>query len=99
MLKKQILIFVGLSILSFSIFYFTSVQVFDGVIDFESGAQKFSVEKPLSLSDLFNKNSQEAIDAGVKDVRLKPVGWMLLFILIIGLPILISYRIGLRKRN
>ena len=75
---------------------FFPVELYDGVAILKDGTQ---VDEKLSLSYLINKAAfiKEYESLGVVDLALKPVGWILVGIVNIGLPFLLGYRISIAK--
>jgi hypothetical protein len=92
MLKYGTLVLLGIAALTF----FLPVELYDGYVLFDDGSQ---VDEKLSLSYLINKSSflKGYADQGVIDIALKPVGWILVGIVNVGLPYLIGYRISIAK--
>jgi hypothetical protein len=80
---------------------FLPIELYDGYAVLESGEL---LQEKLSLSYLISK--QEVIQKydyiGVQDLRLNGIGWILVGIVNIGLPLLLGYRIAIarhKKRN
>ncbi len=75
---------------------FLPVELFDGYALLDDGSM---VDEKLSLSYLINKSEfiKGYEDLGVVDIRLKPIGWILVGIVNIGLPFLLGYRIAIAK--
>src|SRR5690606_34130099 len=77
---------------------FLPIELYDGEAVYTSGE---TTDEKLSLSYLIQKeqiiselNSHELVD-----IRLKPVGWILVFIVNFGLPLLIGYRVSIYQRQ
>lgn len=77
---------------------FLPVELYDGYALLQDGTM---VDEKLSLSYLINKKefikNYEAL--GVVDIALKPVGWILVGIVNLGLPFLLGYRISIAKEK
>jgi hypothetical protein len=92
MLKYGTLVLLGIA----AITCFLPVELYDGYALLDDGTK---VDEKLSLSYLINKSSfiKGYADQGVVDIALKPVGWILVGIVNVGLPYLIGYRISMAK--
>ena len=77
---------------------FVPIELYDGEVVYTSGE---TTDEKLSLSYLINKELviSELNSAEVVDIRLKPVGWILVFIVNFGLPLLIGYRVSIYQRQ
>lgn len=77
---------------------FLPVELYDGYAVLHDGAM---VDEKLSLSYLVNKTEfiKNYEDMGVVDIRLKPIGWILVAIVNIGLPFLLGYRVSIAKNK
>ncbi len=93
--KRFILVFIGTATLLFGLFYFYPAQVFEGKVVGESG----ELIMDLSLRTLLfgdelpsNLNSENIISIG-------PTlsGWLILFVIIIGLPFMLAYRSTVKR--
>lgn len=77
---------------------FLPIELYDGEAVYTSGE---TTDEKLSLSYLINKEQiiSELNTAEVVDIRLKPIGWILVFIVNFGLPLLIGYRVSIYQRQ
>lgn len=97
--KKPILLFVSTSLLLLLIFLLFPINLFDGVIEYEEPLRSYSVEAPLSLSYFIGIGYEEADMQYVRDFYLTAKGWMLAFIVIVGLPGLLAFRLSLSRNK
>lgn len=72
------------------------IELYDGYALLEDGLKS---EEKLSLSYFVNKSNflSTYADRGVVDIALKPIGFILVFIVNFGLPLLLGYRIAIAK--
>ena len=99
MFKKPLFIFIlGVVLIATPLFLFP-INLFNGVIVFESGFQKVVQEAPLSLSYFIGLGYEEKDMVGVSDFYLKQEGYILAFCLIIGFPALLAYRLKIRNNQ
>lgn len=84
-----------------AIFFLFPINFFDGAIVLENGIQTMTVERPLSLSYFIGLGYDEQDMDIVRDFYLKPKGWFMAFVFIVGIPALVAYRFYLArlKRN
>jgi len=95
-LKKSLIIF-GISVVVLTaVFCCVPIEMFDGEKVFEVNGQEIVVKEKLSLSHFFGIGLEEANLDLAKSFRLTGMGWILVFIFIIGIPGLISYRFYLK---
>ena len=96
MFKKPLFIFLlGVILIATPLFLFP-INLFNGAIVFENGAQKIVQDAPLSLSYFIGLGYQENEMVGVVDFYLKQEGYILAFCLIIGFPALLAYRLKIK---
>lgn len=96
MFKKSILIFLlGVIVIATPLFLFP-INLFNGAIIFENGAQKIVQDAPLSLSYFIGLGYTEQDMVGVADFYLKQEGYILAFCLIFGFPALLAYRLKIK---
>jgi hypothetical protein len=96
MFKKPLFIFLlGVILIATPLFLFP-INLFNGAIVFENGAQKIVQDAPLSLSYFIGLGYQEKEMVGVADFYLKQEGYILAFCLIIGFPALLAYRLKIK---
>lgn len=96
---RPILIFIVGSVLLASLFFLLPINIFDGVIEYKDELQEMDQNTPLSLSYFIGIGYEHSEMQFVKDFYLTKTGIMMAFIIIIGFPALIAYRIYLKKNN
>lgn len=101
MKKKYLLIFLICSLVVSAIFFLIPINLFDGEIVFENanGVALQPIKAKLSLSYFIGIGASTEDLKGVKDFYLLPMGYFFAFLMIFGLPALISYRIYLNNQN
>ena len=77
---------------------FLPIELYDGEAVYTSGE---TTDEKLSLSYLINKEQiiSELNTTEVVDLRLKAIGWILVFIVNFGLPLLIGYRVSIYQKQ
>ncbi|MCH2224352.1 MAG: hypothetical protein MK066_06235 [Crocinitomicaceae bacterium] len=95
-LKRTLIIYISLVLLLAILFFTIPIALFDGVIEFEDSVQSFMVKTPIPLSYFLGIGTGDMEAAGVKDFYLTMTGYILAFVLILGVPGLISYRYYLK---
>lgn len=98
-IKKPIYLFVLLMLLIALPLVLFPINLFDGEIVYQSGISKIVEPRPLSLHFVagLEYNKEELL--GVEDYYLKPRGWVLAFLFIVGFPALISYRVWVKQKT
>lgn len=81
-------------VIALALFLFP-INLFDGEIVVQHGFKEVVDEAPLSLSYFIGMGYKESEMVDVKSFRLLPMGYVMAFVIIIGIPALISYRIHL----
>ncbi len=97
--KKSLLIFVLGTIVVSAILFLINVPMFDGEMVLDRGLGREVLPVQLSLSYFIGIGYNPAENTDVVDFYLKPEGWLLAFLFIIGIPGLVAYRIYLGKRK
>jgi|TARA_R110000737_G_scaffold350741_2_gene390685 hypothetical protein len=97
MIKKLLPVFIISFLVIAAILFLFPINLFDGEIIYESGLQVATVKAPLSLSYFIGMGYDSADLVGVKSFRLLPVGYLIAFLILFGLPALVSYRIYLGR--
>ncbi|HLU86233.1 MAG TPA: hypothetical protein VKZ44_00670 [Taishania sp.] len=96
---KPLLIFILLVIIVTGSLVFIPFNIFPGEIILNISNQESVIEAPLTLGNLIGLG----IDAGdldnVVDYYLTPKGYMLAFIMCIGIPGLVAYRFHVNKNK
>lgn len=95
--KKAFLVF-GISVLVVGVaLCVIPVELFNGEVTWILNGKEVTYQQNLSLSYFFGIGLDGEQLEYVKSFRLTGQGWMLAFIVIIGIPGLISYRIYLKN--
>jgi hypothetical protein len=96
-LQKPIYVFlISMLLIALPLFLFP-INLFQGVIVYQEGLVETTVEAPLSLSYFVGMGYNPDDLMGIKSFHLKPGGYVLATLLILGIPGLIAYRVNLRK--
>jgi hypothetical protein len=95
---KFILVFLGSSLALFLIFYFYPAEIFEAVV---YGADGDSLAVDLSLKGfLFESDFPNTVVAEhVVRIDKKLSGWMIMFVCLIGLPLMFAYRSIVSKKS
>ncbi len=101
MKKKYLLIFTICSLAVAAILFLIPINLFDGevVLENTNGIALPPAKVKLSLSYFIGLGMNADDLKGVKDFYLLPMGYFFAFLIIIGLPGLITYRIYLNNQN
>jgi hypothetical protein len=95
-MKPILIFFIGVVVMSM-LFFLIRINIFDGEVVYVSGIQKEVIKAPISLSYFLGIGYTDKEIEGIESFRLLPTGYLMTFVLIIGLPALIAYRIHLGK--
>ena len=96
-LQKPIYAFlISMLLIALPLFLFP-VNLFQGEIVYQEGLVESVVDAPLSLSYFVGLGYNPEDMIGIKSFHLKPGGYVLAALLILGIPGLIAYRVNLRK--
>jgi hypothetical protein len=96
-LQKPIYVFlISMLLVALPLFLFP-INLFQGVIVYQEGLVETTVQAPLSLSYFVGIGYNPDDLMGIKSFYLKPGGYVLAALLILGIPGLIAYRVNLRK--
>lgn len=98
-MKKYYLKFLLFSFLITLILFLIPINLFDGEMVFEVNGVTFVEKAKLSLSYFIGIGAGKRDLIDVKDFYLLPMGYFFCFIVIIGLPAIISYRIYLHDKK
>ena len=97
-LQKPIYVFlISMLLIALPLFLFP-INLFQGEIVYQHGLVESVVDAPLSLSYFVGLGYNPDDMIGIKSFHLKPGGYLLAVLLIVGVPGLIAYRVGLRKK-
>lgn len=94
--KKALIIFGISTTVVAAILCCVPIELFDGEVVWKINDQEVVSKQSLSLSYFFGIGLGDTDLSSVRDFRLTAQGWMLVFIFIIGLPGLLSYRFYLK---
>jgi hypothetical protein len=97
MIKKLLPVFLVSFLVIAALLFLFPINLFDGEITYSSGLQEATVKAPLSLSYFIGLGYNEADMVDVKSFHLLPVGYLIAFLILFGLPALVSYRIYLGR--
>jgi hypothetical protein len=75
------------------------INLFDGEIVQQQGTTDITIQAPLSLSYFVGLGYSKEDMLGIKDFYLLPKGYAVAFIVLIGIPGLIAYRVNLSKKK
>lgn len=90
--KNPILIFILLFLLVSIPLWIFPINFFPGEIILENGLQQITLERNLSLSYFIGMGMNEGDLDGVHSFYLKPTGYILAFIVTVGIPALVALR-------
>lgn len=97
MLKNPWIIFcIGIALMA-SVFVFIPINLFDGEVHFNNGAQQFTEPTNLALSYFFGIGITKGDLKDVVGFNLTAKGYALAAIFIVGIPGLLAYRIHLKS--
>lgn len=96
-MKKQILVFFACLFTVASILFLIPINLFDGEITYNVLGRVFTVPAKLSLSYFIGIGSSPEDTKDVVSFRLLPMGYFLATLMLVGLPLLLTYRITLKK--
>lgn len=92
-LRKPVIVFfltmIGLS----AVFFLIPINIFDGEYTFKVNGITFSEEAKMSLSYFVGVGVNPEDLKDVVGFRLLPMGYFLVFLMLIAFPILIAYRV------
>lgn len=75
------------------------VNLFDGEIVYKVGTMEHIEQRPMSLRFLTGMEGDLSKLPNVKSVNLSSKGYLMLFIILVGFPALLSYRVFLGKKE
>lgn len=94
--KKALIVFSISAVAVAVILCVVPVDLFDGEVVWSIEGHEFTREQNLSLSYFFGIGVQDAQWEYVDSFRLTAQGWLMVFIIILGIPGLIAYRMYLK---
>lgn len=74
--------------------WFLTIPIYDGIYSYSEKLVSFQMEQKVALPHMFGVRLETAMEQGIvpQSVRLKPIGYVLLFLIHLGLPILVFLR-------
>ena len=97
--KRPFVVFAIFASILAAIFFLFPINLFDGEIVVDRGLQKFTADQQLSLSNFIGIGTEGMKEFGIVDFYLKPQGYIIAFIMILGMPAIIAYRLYLKVNN
>lgn len=97
MYKKPLLIFLFGSVILALLFFLVPINLFDGEVHYNNGLKNWSADLKLALSYFVGIGIKEGDLQDVVGFNLKPSGYALAVIFIIGFPALFAYRSYLKN--
>lgn len=97
-MNRPVVIGIAAFIIIALITFLAPIELYDGVAVMASGEE---IHEKMSLQYLINKEKYiEAYSGtGLVDLRLRPVGWLFIFLINFLLPVIIGYRASLGTKN
>lgn len=99
LLRKSIIIFFSLMILIALPLFLLPLNLFDGEIIHKNGISTIIESRPMSLHFVSGLEYGNSKPNGIVDYYLTPKGYLLSLLFLVGLPLLLAYRIYLGGRN
>ena len=101
MSKKDILVFSLCFLAIAAIFFLIPINMFDGEIIFEkvNGVELMPAKAKLSLSYFIGIGAGKEELKGIKDFHLLPMGYFFAFLMLVGIPGLITFRLNLNRQK
>ncbi len=97
--KRPILIFLSMFLVLLCIFFLFPINLFDGVIIYEEPHRSYEIDTRLSLSYFIGMGYDPADMTYVKSFYLTTKGWLIAFAFIVGIPLLVAYRMWLSEEK
>ena len=94
-LSKPIVVYFLATIILSAIFFLIPINIFDGVYTFKVNGITFAAEAKMSLSYFIGIGAGPGELKDVVSYELLPMGYLLVFLFLVALPILIAYRVNL----
>ncbi|GAB5416678.1 MAG: hypothetical protein Crog4KO_21670 [Crocinitomicaceae bacterium] len=94
--KKALIVFSISTVVIAVVLCVIPVDLFNGEVVWNINGQQITREQNLSLSYFFGIGVEEVQWKYVDSFRLTAQGWLLVFIIIVGIPGLIAYRMYLK---
>lgn len=98
--NHPVVIAVGLALVIFGIFAFMTIPMLDGYFFYDKGLVHIKMEGKIALRQLWGAGLDEAVKNGIiPTVKLKPMGYVILVLVHIGLPTLVGIRFAAQAKN
>lgn len=98
MLKKPIVVFILGVVLMATFFFVVPINLFDGEVHFDTGLQQMTEPTKLALSYFIGIGISEGDLVDVVSFNLRPAGYAVAAIFILGIPGLFAYRTHLKNK-
>jgi len=95
-LKRSLMIFGISAVVVGAIFCIVPIDMFDGEVTWDIAGKEFTRPQQISLSYYFGIGVDSEQLKFVKEFHLTKTGWLIAFIMIFGIPGLLSYRYYLK---
>lgn len=93
--SKPIVVYFLATIILSAIFFLIPINIFDGVYTYKVNGITFAAEAKMSLSYFIGIGLSPEDLKDVVSFKLVPMGYLLVFLFLVALPILIAYRVNL----
>ena len=97
--SKPIVVYFIATIILSAIFFLIPINIFDGVYTFKVNGITFAAEAKMSLSYFIGIGSAASDLQDVVSFKLVPMGYLLVFLFLVALPILIAYRVHIANNQ
>lgn len=98
--QNPFIVALGLALVIFAIFAFITIPMLDGYLFYDKGLVHFKTEGKIALRQLWGAGLDEAMKNGIlPTVQLKPMGYVILILVHIGLPTLVGIRFAAQAKN
>jgi hypothetical protein len=94
--KRSLILFVVTSVIISVVLFVFPINLFDGEVIYIVNGTDVVEQQPLSLSYFIGIGYEESVMEGIKDFYLTGKGWLMVFIILIGIPGLFAYRMYLK---
>jgi hypothetical protein len=91
--SKPIVVYFLATIILSAIFFLIPINIFDGIYTYKVNGITFAAEAKMSLSYFIGIGANPDEIKDVVSFELKPMGYLLVFLFLVALPILIAYRV------
>lgn len=91
--SKPIVVYFLATIMLSAVFFLIPINIFDGVYTFKVNGITFAAEAKMSLSYFIGIGAVPSDLQDVVSFKLLPMGYLLVFLFLVALPILIAYRV------